>query len=142
MFALGKVSLQRLEGLDPRLVAVVKRAIQLSKQDFLVVEGVRSPARQAELYAQGRTKPGNVVTWVRVSNHFTDAKTGLGSAVDLCPFPVDWNDPSKFLAIRAAMYQAADELDVALRWGGDWDCDCKFREKGETDLPHFELAKG
>lgn len=139
MFVLGKTSLSRLEGVHPRLVAVVKRAIEISRVDFSVLEGVRTQARQNQLYAQGRTAPGPVVTWVRTSNHFKNSRTGFGHAVDLIPYPVDWNDLAKFDAIAAAMFAAADELETPIRWGADWDRDGKFRERGETDSPHFEL---
>lgn len=138
-FKLGARSLERLVGVHPKLVEVVKRAIALSTVDFTVLEGVRSQARQNELYAQGRARPGNIVTWTKTSNHFKNAKTGYGHAVDLVPFPVDWNDLKKFDQISRAMFQAADELNTPIRWGADWDRDGKPRERGETDSPHFEL---
>lgn len=133
-FALGKTSLDRLVGVDPRLVAVVKRAIQISTVDFMVVEGVRTVARQRELYAQGRTKPGKIVTWTLKSKHID------GLAVDLLPAPYDWKDPKGFDAVNRAMMQAAGELGHGLRWGADWDRDGKPREKGEGDSPHWEIA--
>lgn len=139
-FALGATSLKRLEGVHPDLVKVVKRAIEITKQDFLVLEGVRTPERQKELYAQGRTKPGPKVTWTMTSNHFK-APDGYGHAVDLCPYPVDWNSPRKFDAMSMAMFDAAEELGVNIRWGANWDQDGQPREKGETDSPHFELAR-
>ena len=133
-FALGKTSLDRLVGVDPRLVAVVKRAIQITEVDFMVVEGVRTVARQRELYAQGRTKPGKIVTWTLKSKHID------GLAVDLLPAPYDWKDPKGFDAVNRAMMQAAGELGVGLRWGADWDRDGKPREKGEGDSPHWEIS--
>lgn len=139
-FQLGATSLKRLEGVHPNLVKVVKRAILLTEQDFMVLEGVRTPARQKQLYAQGRTKPGPKVTWTLNSNHFVNPKTGYGHAVDLVPWPVDWNDLDKFDAMAHAMFTAAKELGIGIRWGADWDRDGNFRERGETDSPHFELA--
>lgn len=138
-YALGQKSLDRLVGVHPDLVRVVKRAIGISAQDFMVLEGVRTPARQAELYAQGRTKPGNIVTWTLKSNHFKQAD-GYGHAVDLVPWPVDWNTASKFDAMYRAMMWAAQAEGVAIRSGMDWDRDGNLREKGEGDSPHFELA--
>lgn len=138
-YSLSKLSLSRLEGVEPRLVKVVKRAIQISMQDFMVLEGVRTPERQKQLYAQGRTKPGNIVTWTLKSNHFKKPD-GFGHAVDLVPFPVDWNTLSKFDAVSKAMFKAADELGLQIRWGADWDSDGKPRERGESDSPHFELV--
>ena len=138
-FTLSKASLDKLQGVHPKLVDVVKRAIELTKQDFKVLEGVRTPERQKELYAQGRTKPGPKVTWTLNSNHFVNKKTGYGHAVDLVPYPVDWETLSKFDAIQKAMFAAAKELGVTIRWGADWDQDGKPRERGESDSPHFEI---
>lgn len=132
-FKLGKTSLARLKGVDETLVNVVKRAIEISEVDFTVLEGVRTLERQRELYAQGRTAPGKIVTWTMKSSHIE------GKAVDLVPYPLDWNDLEKFNKIKDAMFQAAKELDVNLRWGADWDGDGNYREKGEYDSPHFEI---
>lgn len=115
------------------------RAIEITEQDFAIICGMRTKAEQAELYAQGRTKPGPIVTWTLNSRHFSGAD-GYGHAVDLCPYPIDWNDPKKFDAIAKAMFAASKELGVSIRWGADWDQDGNPREKGETDSPHFELA--
>ena len=60
-FTFGQRSLDRLNGVNTRLVSVVHRALELSTVDFTVVEGVRSRARQAQLYAQGRTTAGKIV---------------------------------------------------------------------------------
>lgn len=138
-FSFSQSSRDKLKGVDPRMVRVVERALQLSRVDFKVVEGVRTPARQRELYAQGRTKPGPVVTWTLKSNHFVDPKTGFGRAVDLLPAPYDWKDLRNFDLVAEAMFQAAKELGTPIRWGADWDRDGKPRERGETDSPHFEL---
>jgi peptidoglycan LD-endopeptidase CwlK len=138
-FVLGKTSLARLEGVHPDLVKVVKRAIELSTVDFMVLEGVRTPARQKELYAQGRTKPGPKVTWTLNSNHFVKPSTGFGHAVDLVPYPVDWTDLKKFDAMSKAMFAAAKDVGIPIRWGKDWNSNGKPGEKGETDSPHFEL---
>jgi len=130
-----------LDGVHPKMVKVVERALAICAAtggpDFAVIEGVRTPERQKELYAQGRTKPGNKVTWTLTSNHFRNAKTGFGHAVDL--FPGTWTDLSKFDAMAKAMFQAATELNTPIRWGADWDRDGVWRERGESDSPHFEL---
>ena len=131
-FNLSARSLKALEGVHPDLVRVVQRAIAITDQDFLITCGVRTPAEQRELYAQGRTKPGKKVTWTLVSNHFKKAD-GFGHAVDLCPYPVDWSDLKKFAAIAKAMKQAAAEERVPIAWGGDW--------RTNKDSPHFELAR-
>lgn len=142
-YTLGANSLAKLKGVDPRLIAVVKRAIEITRQDFTITCGVRTLAEQKRLYAQGRTAPGAIVTWTLNSRHLP-AKDGLGKAVDASPYPIDWsNTPanlSRFDTVAKAMFQAAEELKIPIRWGADWDRDGKPREKGEGDSPHFELV--
>lgn len=155
-YALGARSLRMLEQVHPRLVAVVRRAIQISTVDFMVLEGVRSKEQCWVNYGKGRNavqcqqagvpakyaQPGVAkVTWLRdpLASRHCIQQDGFGHAVDLVPYPVDWSSPKKFDAIAAAMRQAAGELGVAVRWGADWDNDGKPRERGESDSPHFEL---
>lgn len=133
-FTFSKRSRQNLSGVHPDLCRVVKRALELSTVDFMVIEGRRTVQRQRELYNQGRTTPGPVVTWTMRSPHLT------GHAVDLLPAPYDWKDPKNFDAVARAMFAAADELGVKIRWGADWDMDGKSRERGESDSPHFEIV--
>ena len=150
-YQLSQRSLDRLKGVDERLVKVVKRAIELSPIDFMVLEGVRTKEQCMINYGNGRTasqcqakgvpvKYANPsaakVTWL--NNPFA-SKHVSGKAVDLVPYPVDWQDLKKFDAIAKAMLQAAKELGVPVRWGADWDGDGKPRERGESDSPHFEI---
>ena len=151
-YKLSERSLKNLEGVDERLVKIVKRAIEVTEQDFIVIEGLRTREQMMINYGKGRTasqlalhgipasyaKPKEAkVTWL--SNPFS-SKHGKGLAVDIVPAPVDWSDVSKFDKIAKAMFKAASELGYnTLRWGADWDNDGNFREKGETDSPHFEL---
>jgi len=118
MYKLSLRSKQRLSGVHPDLVAVVKRAIEITEQDFSVTEGIRHIERQRQLVATGKSTTLN-------SRHLT------GHAVDLVPYPVSW-DWEHFYPIADAMKQAAEELDVDLEWGGDW--------KSFPDGPHFQLS--
>lgn len=119
-YVLGSKSRSKLEGVHPDLVAVVERAIELTSQDFSVGEGLRSIERQRELLSAGKSTTMN-------SRHLT------GHAVDLFPYPVNW-DWGYFYPIADAMKQAAEELNVPIEWGGDWK---KF-----PDGPHFQLPWG
>lgn len=139
-FVFGERSRRNLVGVHPKMVLVAERALQHTTVDFFVNEGVRTPARQKELYAQGRTKPGKVVTWTLKSNHFVNPRTGFGHAIDVYKAPYDPNQPfSTSKEIAKAFLRAADELDIPIRWGADWDRDGNFGERGEGDSPHFEL---
>jgi peptidoglycan L-alanyl-D-glutamate endopeptidase CwlK len=119
-FTFSKRSLKNLEGVHPDLVRVVKRAIKISKVDFTVIEGRRSLKRQRQLVRKGASRTMR-------SRHLT------GHAVDLAPWvdgKLRWDWPL-FYPIAGAMKQAAKELNVKIRWGGDWK---RFR-----DGPHFQL---
>ena len=117
-YHLGSKSKQRLSGVHPDLVAVVKRAIEITEQDFSVTEGLRTRDRQRRLVNEGKSQTMN-------SRHLT------GHAVDLVPYPVSW-DWEYFYPIADAMKAAAKELEVDLEWGGDW--------KSFKDGPHFQLS--
>ena len=139
-YKLGNRSLQNLSGVHPDMIAVVKRAIELSEQDFSVLEGVRNINRQRELVKSGKSTTMN-------SRHLT------GHAVDLVPYPVSW-EFEDFYPVIDAIKSASIELDIPIRWGGNWQVDdirtwegdsCSLQEAytGKFhDLPHIELPKG
>ena len=119
-YRLSNRSLQSLSGVHPDLVAVVKLAITITEQDFTVIEGIRNINRQRELYKAGKSTTMN-------SRHIT------GHAVDMVPWPVDWEDIERFEIMAEAMKLAAEQLDIPIVWGGDW--------KSFYDAPHFELDR-
>lgn len=124
-FSLSARSINRLQGVHPALVAVVRAAIAISKTDFTVVEGVRTLEKQREYYDLGKSK-------TMKSKHLT------GHAVDLMPYGDFDGDGDRegswervnFLPIVDAMRQAAANLNVRITWGGDWQW---------QDCPHFEI---
>lgn len=124
MYQLGKRSREKLEGVHPALQEVVELAISRSNQDFSVIWGVRTAEQQNELYQKGRTSGGRIVThmdgYKRKSNHQVKSD-GFGHAVDLVPWPIDWEDWGKFEEINEAMQEAADHLGVTVVWGGLWE---------------------
>lgn len=128
MFKFSQRSEENLNGVHPDLIKVVRRALQLSTVDFTVIEGMRSKARQKRLFAQGATKTMN-------SRHLT------GHAVDLVPYPLDWNNKHAFEQIAQAMQKAAKELGIAIRWGGDWNQNGRSDDEKFYDGPHFELLR-
>jgi len=121
-YKLSQRSIDRLKGVNPDLVSVVKLAIERSDVDFMVTEGLRTKERQKELVAAGASKTMN-------SRHIT------GHAVDLAAYVngIRWDWPL-YEKIAKAMKQAAYELNIKIEWGGDW--------KSFKDGPHFQLSKG
>jgi peptidoglycan L-alanyl-D-glutamate endopeptidase CwlK len=121
-FRFSQRSRNNLEGVHPDLVRVVERALELTRVDFVVIEGLRTKERQRKLFAARATRTMN-------SRHLT------GHAVDLVPWidgTIRWDWPP-FYKIAEAMKEAAEELGVALTWGGSWT---HFK-----DGPHFELDR-
>jgi peptidoglycan L-alanyl-D-glutamate endopeptidase CwlK len=121
-FILSQKSLRRLEGVNPALVQVVRRAIQITPIDFIVVEGLRTKERQAYLVEKGASKTMN-------SRHLT------GDAVDLAPIvdnKVSW-DWKHFYPLAEAVKEAAKQVKVEVEWGGDWT---SFK-----DGPHWQLPR-
>lgn len=127
-YALGRTSLANLSGVHPDLVRVVKRAIQTTRQDFSVFEGLRSEQRQLALLKSGASR-------VKRGKHQRQ-DDGFGHAVDLLPF-IDgmprW-EWGAIWAIADAMRDAAIEENVRLRWGGVWDRKLNLLQDGVDGL--------
>lgn len=125
-FQLSRRSIERLAGVHPDLVRVVRGAILHSKIDFTVVEGLRTLARQREYFDLGKTRTMR-------SRHLT------GHAVDLVPLvdldgdkdlEASW-ERAHFFPIVDAMRASAAAAGVLIEWGGDW--------KDFIDMPHWQL---
>ena len=149
-FQLSARSRERLLGVDERLVAVVHRAIEITTVDFGVVEGVRTPQRQIELFEKGASQ-------IREGGKHVE-----GKAVDLMAYIGDrgsW-ELNLYDNIADAMKQAAIEKNVGIRWGAAWnvpdirlwrgtmeeamnyyiDERRKQNKRPFIDGPHFELV--
>ncbi|MFZ9164483.1 MAG: M15 family metallopeptidase [Ilumatobacteraceae bacterium] len=149
MFALSERSKQRLVGVDQKLVDVVNLAIEYTKIDFGVTQGLRTPEEQKKLVESGASQTMN-------SKHIT------GKAVDLAAYidgRLSW-ELNVYDDIADAMKQAAIEKNVGLRWGAAWNVPdirmwrgtmeeammyyidfCRRENKRPfIDAPHFELS--
>lgn len=119
-FKFSQRSENNLKGVNPDLVKIVRRALQLSPVDFGITEGLRTVERQRQLVAAGKSQTMN-------SRHIT------GHAVDVFAYPTsagswEWK---YYEQIATAFKQAAKELNIPVEWGGDW--------KTLKDGPHFQL---
>lgn len=126
-FTFSKRSLERLQGVHPDLVKVIKLALSFSEVDFAVTEGVRTVERQKQLVAAGASKTMN-------SRHIP-GKDGFSKAVDVAAVvgnSIRWDWPL-YAKIAEAVKKAAKECNVKIVWGGDW--------KTFKDGPHFELDR-
>ena len=113
-FNLSSRSKGKLEGVHPDMVAVVERAIQLTKIDFGVTYGVRTVEEQEKLVASGRSQ-------TMKSKHLIQ-DSGYSHAVDVVAYDgsdVVW-EINVYDDICDAFKQAAEETGVAIKWGAAW----------------------
>jgi len=124
MFQLGSKSKSNLVGVHPIMAAIVTRAIELTKQDFMVFEGPRTLERQKKLVASGASKTLKSMH-IPKPDVYGKVPGELGHAVDLVPYidgQARW-EWGAIYPIAAAVGQAATEQGVADKvcWGGVWD---------------------
>lgn len=93
---------------------------------LIITEGFRTKEQQDELYAKGRTKPGNIVTNAKGSRYSSQHQWGIA-------FDIAINDKNKVYDSKEIAKAAKIAKSVGLKWGGDW----KFFQ----DTPHFYLGK-
>ena len=148
-FKLSQRSIERLDGVDDRLVDVVCRAIEITTVDFGVTEGLRTVETQRQYVATGKSQT-------------MDSKHLTGHAVDLVAYingQVAW-ELNLYDNIADAMKQAAIEKNVAIKWGAAWnvpdirlwrgtmeeamvyyiDTRRKVNKRPFIDGPHFEIS--
>lgn len=148
-FRFSKKSQTVLATVKPKLQDVTRRALELTAVDFAVLEGIRTMETQKKYVAQG-------VSQTLKSKHLT------GDAVDLLAYigaRASW-EFELYYKIADAMRQAAQELNVNIRWGGAWSTPNLRTYKGSMkaateayvdarhkaklpvylDGPHFELV--
>ena len=124
MYKFGKRSRERLKGVDTRIINVLNELIKM--MDVTIIEGVRTKERQAELLKQGATK-------VKYSKHME------GKAVDLAPYPIDWENRDGFYYMGGMIRGIAKQLGLKIRFGGDWDSDGDTKDNNFDYLVHIEI---
>jgi len=97
--------------------------------NIAIVEGLRSFEKQLDYYAQGRTKPGKIITWTRLSWH------NFGLAIDVAFLNDSGNFDDKSWS-EDHNWKLLGRLgkEAGFVWGGDW--------KGKEDKPHFQMTFG
>ena len=126
----SKRSLKALQDVHPDLRKVLDHALEFS--DFVVLEGYRSVERQRRLFAAGASKIDGVKK--KGKHNYLPAL-----AVDVAPYPIDFNDVRRYHDLAQVILLAAKHLGIAIRWGGDWDRDGDTKDQKFNDIGHFEL---
>jgi peptidoglycan LD-endopeptidase CwlK len=125
---LSKTSLTRLSSCDPRLRNVAAAAIEHT--DFIVLCGHRNEKDQNEAFDKGNSK----LRWPKSKHNKMPSL-----AMDLAPWPIDWQDLARFKKLMDIVKQEGDRLGVKLRFGWDWNGNGK-PDDSFKDWPHVELV--
>ena len=128
-FKLSQRSLDRMQGVDERMVSVVKFAITATKTDFGVIQGLRTLEMQKALVAKGASQ-------TMKSKHLD------GLAVDLMAYIEgrgSW-ELNLYDDLADAMKEGANAAGVAVRWGAAWHIDDIRKWEGASHT--YELHNG
>lgn len=91
--------------------------------DFVVLDAQRGRAAQEKAFNEGHSR----AHFGQSAHNWTPAL-----ALDICPYPIDWNDFDRFKALAVVVKNHAAESGIPIGWGGDW---IKLK-----DMPHYELT--
>ena len=128
MYKFGSRSRKQMENIHPDLKKVLNEVIKYV--DCSVLEGHRSAERQDKLFEEGRTK-------VKYPNGRHNANPSR--AVDVVPYPIDWDDRERFHLFAGFVLGIAKSMGINLRWGGDWNQNFEVDDNQFDDFPHFEI---
>jgi len=98
--------------------------------DCTVIFGHRTEAEQENQYRLGHTK-------LHYPNSNHNKTPSL--AVDVAPYPIVWENRERFVYFAGIVKGIASQLNIKMRWGGDWDNDNDLHDQTWMDLPHYEL---
>ena len=128
MPAFSQKSLDQLATCDVRLQKVFFEVIK--HFDCVVLEGHRNEEKQNAAFASGHSK----LKWPNGNHNSMPSK-----AVDVAPFPVDWNDSKRFYYFAGFVMATAKAMGIKLRFGGDWNRDTQLKDNKFNDLVHWEI---
>jgi len=131
MYSFGSTSQERLEQLDIRLQDILKEAIKF--YDFTIITGYRNKEEQDKMFNERKSK----LKYPKSKHNQNPSK-----AVDIAPYPIDWNDTNRFVYLAAIIQYIAFSKGVKIRWGGNWDMDNDIiKDQTFNDLLHFEIVE-
>lgn len=125
----SKSSTERLYTCDPRLIDLFHQVVK--HYDCTIIQGHRDMQTQNKYFSDGKSK----VVWPNSKHNPSPSK-----AVDVAPYPLDWNDKERFYHFAGYVTALADVKGLGIRWGGDWDGDFDFNDQHFNDLVHFEIV--
>jgi len=118
---LSAASQARLNGAHPSLKKLFTAVAET--EDITILDGQRGKEAQEKAFSEGHSRA-----------HFGQSAHNWAPALalDVCPYPIDWKDIPRFVALSKVVKAKAKELGVDITYGGDW--------KSIKDYPHYELS--
>ncbi len=86
--------------------------------DCTIIEGHRGQKKQDEAYNKGNSK---------IKFPYGKHNASPSVAVDVAPYPIDWNDRDRFHYFAGYVLGTAKQMGLKIRWGGDWDMDTQTK---------------
>lgn len=129
MFKFSEISKQRLDTCHPDLQRLMNEVIK--HYDVIILCGHRGQEKQDKAFHDGKSK-------LKFPNSKHNKLPSL--AVDVAPYPLDWNDSKRFYHCVGFIKGIATSMGIKIRCGLDWDGDNDFKDQTFNDLPHIELV--
>ncbi|ACJ33060.1 M15 family metallopeptidase [Anoxybacillus flavithermus] len=122
---------KKLQGVHPTVAAKARQLVSLAYKEgipIIITQGLRTIEEQNALYAQGRAKPGKIVTNAKGGYSYHNFGLAFDFAILNANGSVNWNVDDKWKRVGAI------GKSLGLEWGGDWT---SFK-----DYPHFQYTFG
>ena len=139
---MDKLSIIRIETLHPAVRDSAMRVLEKAdkaltgRATLRIATALRSFQEQTDLYAQGRTKPGAVVTWARAGYSFHNYGLAFDIVLIIDGKTASWNMQQDYDLDHLPDWMEVVRIckEEGWQWGGDW--------KTKKDYPHFEKRFG
>lgn len=127
-FRYSKRSLGNLHSADKKLQNLFY--VVINRVDCTIIESYRNKTNQDKYFLDGKSK----VKWPLSRHNSFPSK-----AIDVAPYPIEWHNTERFHNFAKIVIEEAKNLDINIRWGGDWNGNGDTTDQTFNDLCHWEL---
>ena len=129
MNSYSKSSSDKLATCHPSLQILFNKV--LKHFDHTILCGHRGKEDQNKAYDAGKSQ---------LRYPFGKHNQSPSIAVDVIPYPIDWNDRERMTYFAGQVVALGRQLNIEIRWGGDWNRDTQVKDNSFDDLVHFEIV--
>lgn len=140
---IDKPTIDKIKIAHPKLRDELEKLVEKINKDILtgsakvrITHTLRTFVEQDELYAQGRTKPGKIVTNVKGGDSFHNYGLACDIVLIINGITASWDTKKDFDKDQQSDWMEVVKVfkDAGWVWGGDW--------RTFKDMPHFEKTFG